>query len=160
MSVRPSPGRVAAAFASLIALAAAGCGDAPARGPSDAIVLARIDERLHGAWKLQGYRPATPLDPMAQAFIAFQYGNLTVRLENGRLLADSPGVHLSRSYRLHDGYGDQFKLTSFDDQGVAYDAVCTFVRPDVLEVNSWTDPWRGVATFQKVDGLPAPPGMP
>jgi hypothetical protein len=150
MPLRTSPVRVAAVLAGVMAVAGAGCGGAQTGGPSDATVLARIDERLHGAWTLQAYRPATPLDPMAQAFVAFQYGNLTVRLEGGRLLADSPGVHLSRSYRLHDGYGDQFKLTSFDDQGVAYDAVCTFVRPDVLEVNSWTDPWRGVATFQKV----------
>ena len=145
-----SPRRTAAWIVGAIALAGAGCGAAPASGPSDTIVLARIDERLHGAWTLQNYRPATPLDPMAQAFVAFQYNTLTVRLEGGQLHADSPGVHLVRAYRLHDGYGDQFKLTSFDDQGVAYDSVCTFVRPDVLEVNSWTDPWRGVATFQKV----------
>ena len=148
--MRLSPRRIAVVIATAFALAGGGCGGAQTGGPPDAIVLARIDERLHGAWKLTGYRPATPLDPMAQAFVAFQYGNLMVRLERGRLLADSPGVHLSRSYRLRDGYGDQFKLTSFDEQGVAYDAVGTFVRPDVLEVNSWTDPWRGVATFQKV----------
>ncbi len=150
MSLRPSP-RLAAVVAGVLALAltGAGCGAAPG-GPADAFALARIDERLHGAWTLQSYRPATPLDPMAQAFVAFQYNNLTVRLDHGRIHAESPGVRLDRGYRLHDGYGDQFKLTSFDDQGVAYDAVCTFVRPDLLEVNSWTDPWRGVATFLKV----------
>ncbi len=138
----------AALIAATIALT--GCGGAAATGPDGAVVLARIDERLHGAWRLLDYRPATPLDPMSQAFIAFQLNTLTVRLENGRIHAESPGLHVNRAYRLHDGYGNQFKLTSFDAQGVSYNAVGTFVRPDVLEISSWTDPWRGVATFQKV----------
>jgi hypothetical protein len=148
-----SPPRFCSAFAVGLALALAGavsgCGGAQAGGPSDAAVLADLDTRLHGSWRFLGFRPERPLDPMAQAFVAFQNGNLTVRLERGRMIAESPGIHVDRAYRLHDAAGEQFKMTSFDEQGVAYEAVCAFTRPDVLEVTSWTDPWRGVATFQR-----------
>lgn len=153
----PSPPRLAPAVAAVLmvtlALAAgsalSGCGGAQAAGPSDAAVIADLDTRLHGAWTFLGFRPERPLDPMAQAFVAFQSGNLTVRLERGRMIAESPGVHVDRAYRLHDVTGDQFKMTVYDEQGVPYEAVCTFTRPGVLEVSSWTDPWRGVATFQR-----------
>jgi hypothetical protein len=170
----PRPPRLASLAAAALVCAAVtgagatsllGCGGAAILpgGAGDAAVLADIDTRLHGAWRLQSFVPVTPLEPMLQAFVTFQYGNLTVRLERGRFVADSPGVHLSRAYRLHDAYGDRFKLTSFDEQGVPYDAECTFLQPDVLQVNSWTDPWRGVATFQRAaggnDGWP-PQGLP
>jgi hypothetical protein len=154
---------VVAAMALLGAGALAGCGAvAVSRGPTDAAVLADIDTRIHGAWRLQSFVPVTPLEPMLQAFVTFQYGNLTVRLERGHFVADSPGVHLSRAYRVTEANGDRFKLTSFDEQGVPYDAECTFLQPDVLQVSSWTDPWRGVATFQRAGvGNEWPPqGMP
>jgi hypothetical protein len=160
----PSPPHLAAALALALAFAplgaASGCGGAELAGPTDAAALADLDTRLHGTWRFLGFRPATPLDVMAQAFVAFQNGNLTVRLERGRMIAESPGVHLDRAYRLHDAAGEQFKITSLDEQGVPYEAGGTFIRPDVLEVSSWTDPWRGVATFQRESG-PAPlPAMP
>jgi hypothetical protein len=157
-----SPPRLPAALAVALATLGAlpGCGGAQLQGPADAVVLADLDTRLHGTWRFLGFRSATPLDVMAQAFIAFQNNNLTVRLSRGRMIAESPGVHLDRAYRLHDAAGEQFKITSFDEQGVPYEAGCTFTRPDLLEVSSWTDPWRGVATFQKESGPGPLPAVP
>lgn len=144
-----SPRWTAAALA--LTLAPLGCdhtGSPPIN--ADAIALAGADTRLHGTWKLTGFRPERPLDPMAQAFVAFQYNTLTVRFDRGRFVAQSPGVHVDRSYRITQADGDRFKMTSYDEQGVPYEAVCIFVRPDTLEVTSWTEPWRGVATLQRM----------
>jgi hypothetical protein len=146
--MRSSP-LLAAALALATLGAVSGCGGTQLAGPSDVAALASLDTRLHGTWRFLGFRPETPLDIVTQAFVAFQSGNLTVRLERGRMIAESPGLHVDRAYRLHDVAGEQFKITSFDEQGVPYEAVCTFLRPDLIEVSSWTDPWRGVATLQK-----------
>jgi hypothetical protein len=155
-----SPPLAAVALALAALGAASGCGGAQLGVSSDTAVLADLDTRLHGTWRFLGFRPATPLDAMTQAFVAFQSGNLTVRLERGRMIAESPGIHVDRAYRLHDAAGEQFKITSFDEQGVPYEAGCTFTRPDVIEVRSWTDPWRGVATLQR-ESAPGPlPAMP
>jgi hypothetical protein len=155
-----SPRWIAAALALMVA--PLGCGHTGTPLPTDAIALAGADARLHGAWKLAGFRPERPLDPMIRAFVEFQYNTLVVRFEGGRLLAQSPGVNVDRSYRITEADGNRFKMTSFDPQGVPYDAVCTFVQPDTLEVSSWTEPWRGVATLQRMgpweNGLGPLPG--
>lgn len=119
----------------------------------DAVALAGADARLQGAWKLASFRPERPLEPMMQAFVEFQYDTLAVRFERGRLIAQSPGVHVDRGYRITQAEGDRFKMTSFDEQGVPYDAVCTFVSPYTLEVTSWTEPWRGVATLRRLSAV-------
>jgi hypothetical protein len=138
-------------LAAALALGGAGCGPSRSANVPDAAALAAAsaDVRLRGTWRLQTFRPETPLEPMLQAFVQFQTQNLVVRFDGRRFVAESPGVHVDRTYQIHDAYGDRFKLTSFDAQGVPYDTNCTFVRDDVLEINSWTEPWRGVGTIVK-----------
>jgi hypothetical protein len=140
--------------AAVLALSIAGC-SAPA-GPSAPDLMARavasVDARLAGAWRLQGFRPERPLDPMSQAFLQVQFGQLVVRFDRGRMVGESPGVHVDRAYRISEADLMRFKITAYDEQGVPYDAVCTFAQPDVLEVNSWSEPWRGVATLTRDPG--------
>ena len=140
----------------IFAVALTGCPrPASVTGP-DTIALANADAHLAGTWKLARFQPERPLDAMSQAFVEFQYGNLTVRFHRGRFVAESPGVHVDRAYRIVEAQGDRFKIVSYDEQGVPYDAVCTFTQPDTLEINSWTPPWRGVATLTRVPAWETP----
>jgi hypothetical protein len=140
----------------VIAMAIVGC--APARGARspevDAQAIASADARLKGAWRLRSFVPETPLEPMLEALVRFQYEHLIVRFDGQRLVADSPGLHVDRAYRIHEASGDRFKLTSFDEQGVAYETECFFVGRDALEIRSMTSPWRGIATIARAGAAP------
>ncbi|MFT3764382.1 MAG: hypothetical protein QM820_02510 [Minicystis sp.] len=152
--------RLARSALPILVLALAGCpraGAGTVTGP-DPVALANADARLHGAWKLVRFQPERPLDAMSQAFVTFQYNNLTVRFDRGRFVAESPGVHVDRAYRIIEADGDRFKVVSYDEQGVPYDAVGTFVQADTLEINSWTEPWRGVATLTRTSPWENVPG--
>src|SRR5262245_51782536 len=141
---RPSLRTMASAL--LLALGAAACGGAKeARSPEAEAqaAIASIDTRIRGAWVLQSFTPDDPLEPMLKAMLEFQFGRLVVRLDGKRLVADSPGIHVERTYQISEAKGDQFKLTSFDAQGVPYESTCMFQMDGKVLVHSTTDPWRG-----------------
>jgi len=128
-----------------------GCrGGAEARAPdAEAVAVAGVDARLRGAWVLQRFTPETPLEPMLAALLQYQFGRLIARLDGKRLVADSSGIHVDRAYRVSEVVGDQFKLTTFDDEGVPYDAVCTFLPDGTVQVHSLTSPWKGMGLVSR-----------
>ena len=92
-----------------LALSAAGCSATPTNPQAaGAAALATADANLTGSWKLQSFRSVTPLEPMLQAFVEFQYGNLIVRFGQGRFVAESPGVHVDRAYKIVEADGYRF----------------------------------------------------
>jgi hypothetical protein len=144
----------------LAALAAPslGCASA-AMPPADFAARAAADAaaRLKGSWTLQSFRPETSLEPMLQAMLDFQYGRLTAVFDGQRMVADSVGIHVDRAYQISEAKGDEFKMTSFDEHGVPYEAICSFLDGK-LQVHSTTDPWRGYALLTRT--APAVPGLP
>ena len=93
---------------------------------------------------------------MLQTMLEFQYGRLVARFDGKRMIADSIGIHVDRAYQISEAKGDEFKMTSFDEHGVPYEAVCTFAEGK-LQVHSTTDPWRGFALLTRsAPALPAP----
>ena len=157
--MRPSSLRARSSLLlALAALAAASLGCAGATvPPADlaARAVADADAQLRGSWTLQSFRPEVSLEPMLQTMLEFQYGRLVARFDGQRMVADSVGIHVDRAYQLSEVKGDEFKMTSFDEHGVPYEAVCTFAEGK-LQVHSTTDPWRGYATLTRAAAaLPA-----
>ncbi|MEP7125682.1 MAG: hypothetical protein ABJE95_32430 [Byssovorax sp.] len=148
-------------FLAVITLAATnlGCASAPPVAPADlaARAVASAGAQLKGSWTLQSFRPETSLEPMLQAMLDFQYGRLKAVFDGQRMVADSVGIHVDRAYQISEVQGDEFKLTSFDAQGVPYEAICSFLDGK-LQVHSTTDPWRGYALLTRT--VPALPAMP
>ena len=141
---------------SALAATSLGCGG-PALPPADlaARAVADADAQLRGSWTLQSFRPEVSLEPMLQTMLEFQYGRLVARFDGKRMVADSVGIHVDRAYHLSEVKGDEFKMTSFDEHGVPYEAVCTFAEGK-LQIHSTTDPWRGFAVLTRA--APALPG--
>ena len=139
--------------------ASLGCAGTPVPPADlDARAVADADARLRGSWTLQSFRPDVSLEPMLQTMLEFQYGRLTATFDGKRMIADSIGIHVDRAYQISEARGDEFKMTSFDDHGVPYEAVCTFAEGK-LQVHSTTNPWHGFALLTRtVPGLPAMPG--
>jgi hypothetical protein len=130
---------------------AQGCGGrAEARAPdAEARAVAEIDTRLRGAWVLQSFTSETPLEPMLEALLQFQFGRLVARLDGKRLVAESSGIHVDRAYRVSEVAGDQFKLTTYDDEGVPYESVCTFLPDGAVQIHSLTSPWKGMGLVRR-----------
>lgn len=148
-----------AAAVAVLALTGAGCA-AKKIPPADLAARAAVDadKQLRGSWTLQSFRPDVPLEPMLQAMLDFQYGRLTATFDGKRMVADSIGIHVDRAYQISEATGGEFKMTSFDDQGVPYEGICNFVEGK-LQVHSTTDPWRGYALLTRTQAAaaPAPP---
>src|SRR5689334_22945452 len=67
--------------------------------------IASVDSRIRGAWVLQSFVPEEPLEPMLNAMLQFQFGRLVVRLDGKRLVAESPGIHVERTYQITEEIG-------------------------------------------------------
>jgi hypothetical protein len=111
---------------------------------------AGVNERLRGNWRLADYRPEVPLEATFQMLLTAQIQTMVIRFENGRLLADSPTIHLNRSYEITEVAGKSFKMTSRDDAGVAIVSSCQF-SDDGTQVffRGDTAPWRGIGTIRQ-----------
>lgn len=154
LSLRPSrvpraPRFLFAACAAVLAAQAAGCGSSASRGPDAGAAISSIDARLRGSFRLVRFEPEVPLEPMLASMLEFQYGHLVVRFDGKRILADSPGLHVDRAYEIRDPAWDRFKLVSYDEAGVAYEALCEFSGQEELIVHAQTPPWKGVATLRR-----------
>ncbi|WP_437668945.1 hypothetical protein [Sorangium sp. So ce131] len=154
-SLRPSgafravPRLLAVACAAALAAQTAGCGSSAVQGPDTAAAIASIDARLRGSFRLVRFEPEVPLEPMLASMLEFQYAHLIVRFDGKRILADSPGLHVDRAYEIRDPVWDRFKLISYDEAGIAYEAVCEFSSQGELIVYAQTPPWKGVATLRR-----------
>ncbi|WP_437739124.1 hypothetical protein WME73_26165 [Sorangium sp. So ce302] len=151
LSPRPSRASrfLVAACTAVLTAQAAGCGSSAARGPDAGAEIASIDARLRGSFRLVRFEPEVPLEPMLASMLEFQYAHLVVRFDGKRILADSPGLHVDRAYEIRDPAWDRFKLVSYDEAGVAYEALCEFSDQGELVVHAQTPPWKGVATLRR-----------
>lgn len=129
----------------------AGCKGGLVSNPAEerARAIAGADVRLRGAWLLVNFTPETQLEPMLAAMLQFQFGQMIVRLDGHTAYADSPGLHVTRGYRITDVQGDQFELVTFDDQGVNYNVTCLFVGDSELRLHSTTAPWKGSGSLRR-----------
>ncbi|WP_437595521.1 hypothetical protein [Sorangium sp. So ce590] len=137
------------ACAAVFAAQSAGCGSSASQGPDAAAALASIDARLRGSFRLVRFEPEVPLEPMLASMLEFQYAHLIVRFDGERILADSPGLHVDRAYEIRDPVWDRFKLISYDEAGIAYEALCEFSDQGELIVYAQTPPWKGVAMLRR-----------
>ncbi|XXY12730.1 hypothetical protein WME88_31165 [Sorangium sp. So ce216] len=138
------------AGAAALAAQVAGCGSGGAQGSGGtAAEIASIDARLRGTFRLVRFDPEMPLEPMLASMLEFQYAHLVIRFDGDRILADSPGVHVDRAYEIREPAWNRFKLISYDEAGVAYEAVCEFSGEKELIVYAQTPPWKGVATLRR-----------
>ncbi|WP_437520317.1 hypothetical protein WME79_26420 [Sorangium sp. So ce726] len=154
LSPRPSRASCASRFllvacAAVLAAQAVGCGSSAARGPEAGAAISSIDARLRGSFRLVRFEPEVPLEPMLASMLEFQYAHLVVRFDGKRILADSPGLHVDRAYEIRDPAWDRFKIVSYDEAGVAYEALCEFSGEGELVVHAQTPPWKGVATLRR-----------
>jgi hypothetical protein len=111
--------------------------------------IAAVNQRLLGTWLLVDFQPEVPLEPMLAQLLSMQMGRLTAQLDGGRLVATGLGVQATRTYRIDEASMDRFKLTLFDDTGVAYESWGDF-QGDVLRFESLTTPWRGRGSMKRV----------
>ncbi|WP_437805943.1 hypothetical protein [Sorangium sp. So ce1078] len=140
---------LAVACAAVLAAQAAGCGSSVSQGPDAAAAIASIDARLRGSFRLVRFEPEVPLEPMLASMLEFQYAHLIVRFDGERIIADSPGLHVDRAYEIRDPVWDRFKLISYDEAGIAYEALCEFSDQGELIVHAQTPPWKGIATLRR-----------
>jgi hypothetical protein len=151
MSPSHPASRFAIALIAALSLIPLACGGAsrPPVPDENARAIGSADMRLRGAWRLASFTPTTTLEPVFKAMLEIQYTTMAIRFDGKRLTADSPSVHVNRAYQIAEAYGDHFKLISFDEQGIPYESACSFVGDGAIELQSETDPWRGVATLRK-----------
>ncbi|KYF59504.1 hypothetical protein BE08_15620 [Sorangium cellulosum] len=138
------------ACAVALAAQAAGCGSGGAQASGGtAAEIASIDARLRGTFRLVRFEPEVPLEPMLASMLEFQYAHLVIRFDGQRIVADSPGLHVDRAYEIREPAWDRFKIISYDEAGLAYEAVCEFSGEKELIVYAQTPPWKGVATLRR-----------
>ena len=134
----------------LALVAPVGCG--PPRGtPRDAAEIARQEaaRRLVGEWLLISYQPETALEPMFAGLLAAQMGTLVARFDGQQMTATGTGVGTTRRYRVTQANGDRLTVVTYDESGIAYDAVGE-LRGNELWFASLTIPWRGRGVLRRI----------
>ena len=131
-----------------------GCGASNATSGDPAAQAARdvatVQQRLAGQWRLADYRPEVPLELMFQALLASQLQTMVVRFENGRVLADSPTIHLNRAFTINNVAGNLFRLVTTDDAGVALQSSCQISEDGAtILFRGDTAPWRGEGVLRR-----------
>lgn len=138
--------RVGVFVALLLAPALVGCGGS-APGPRDATAASRTaaNQRLQGAWVLEGFRPEVPLEPMLQGLLAAQLGHLRVTFDGKQVVALGPGVSATRRYVVTDAVFDRVKVTVYDE-GIPYQVEGEF-KGNQIQFHALTSPWRGTGVL-------------
>jgi hypothetical protein len=138
-----------ATWVSFSLLPACGGSQTSARDTASA-EIASLQARLQGTWGLTTFRPAVPLEPMLQAFLAAQFNVLTLRIGNGILSAESPTLHYSEPYQLRDVAGNRFRIVTMGRSDVTYASDCV-MSPDGSEITfvGLIEPWRGEGVLRR-----------
>jgi hypothetical protein len=139
----------------LLTATLAACGGSAQSPASAATASARdasaIDGRIQGTWRLVEYRPELAPDPMFQALLTAQLGNLIVRFDHGSLYADSATFHATRAYRVVNAAGTLFAVESPDVGGVVL-TTSAAISDDGQHItfHANTEPWRGSGALLRV----------
>ena len=105
-------------------------------------------QRLQGTWVLQSFQPVVPLEGALQLLLAAQVGRFAVAFNGQYVDARGPGLTVRRSYKVEEAYGDRFRATVYDDQGIGQASSCEFTH-EGLVVDGMESPWRGRALFRR-----------
>jgi hypothetical protein len=146
----PRVGTLLSAFALVlggVVTPACGGGQGSASDPSRQIAAA--NQRLLGTWVLVDFQPEVPLEPMLAQLLTMQMGHLTAQLDGGRAAVTGMGVQTTRTYRIDEASDDRFKMTLFDETGVAYEAWGDF-QGDMIRFEALTPPWQGHGSLKRV----------
>lgn len=153
--------RCSAAVILATAMVLSGCGGSStpssgAVGPNGNLATnqadtAAIEARLRGTWRIAEYRSEVPLEATLQGLLQLQLQTMTVRFEGGRVLADSPTIHVNRAFKITDSAGPNFKFVATDESGNQSTSVCQFTDDNSqILFHSETEPWRGTGSLKRV----------
>jgi hypothetical protein len=106
-------------------------------------------QRLTGSWLLMSFTPREPLEPMLAGLLAAQFGSLVVDFDGRELRATGIGISATRRYEITHAEASRFSLRSYDDKGLAYDAVGEFRTNDEVWFDSRTVPWHGTGVLRR-----------
>jgi hypothetical protein len=129
-------------FVGFLCLGAPACGGSGSGAASPQVAVARVSERLRGAWVLVEFHPEERLEPMLSSLLAVQMGHLTATLDGANMSIQGVGVAAQRRYTVDTASGEQFTATIVDDMGAKYGLVGGFQGPELV-FTSQTSPWRG-----------------
>ena len=122
----------------------AGCGSS--HTPVDSVLSA--NQRLGGAWRLQNFSPAMPLDLPLQAVLSAEIGQLIVTFDQGQFSAVGPGVNFTGRFQVTSASGDQMSLVLYDPQNVAYHFSAQFAGR-LLTFQANDKPWVGTGALER-----------
>jgi hypothetical protein len=77
----------------------------------------QVNQSLQGNWLLQSYRPFTTLEPPLAAVVGFQLGKLRITISGAQILAQGPGVQLTRTYQIIEADDEGATLQVSDGLG-------------------------------------------
>ncbi len=119
--------------------------------------IASVNQRLQGSWRLNGYTPDVPLEPMLAMWLAGAQRSLVVRFDGGSLQADAPGqafaFHYDRPFTVSNVAGNNFTLTTVTPSGDALVSYCQLdPQNQGLQFHSQTEPFRGSGVLVRTGG--------
>jgi hypothetical protein len=131
---------------SLLALPAiSGCaGNAPRANDVQQISL-----RLQGNWLLKSYRPNVTLEAPLAAMLALQTGQLRVSIDPMQIVAQGPGLQVTRSYRIQEVVDQTATVIVSEPTGVSIRVWIDF-RDNLLIFRPMDAPWSGEGTLQRL----------
>jgi hypothetical protein len=147
--VRPTSASGAIALA---VLSVAVCGCQHEQKPiqdARAEAAAGAAQRLRGRWLLVSFQPEVPLEPALQLLVDAQLQRFVLDVAGSSMTGEGPGITVARTYRIDEAYLEHFKTTVYDQYGVGIEATGDF-SGDTLMVTGITAPWRGRASFRRV----------
>jgi hypothetical protein len=107
---------------------------------------------LRGNWRLSSFSPQKPLEQPYQGLLDAQLKALVISFRGDQYFAAGPGVNLQGQFQVTSAVGNQFSMTLFDPDGVAYPVAGRF-RGAELDFQSHNERWRGSGVLTR---LPAP----
>jgi hypothetical protein len=133
------------------------CGQPAASADSAAADIANVTARLQGSWRLSGYTPDVPLEPMLAMWLAGAQRSLVVRFEGGSLQADAPNqafaFHYDRPFTVTNVAGNNFTLTTVTQNGDSLVSYCQLdPQGQGLQFHSQTEPFRGSGVLVRLGG--------
>lgn len=108
-----------------------------------------VVKNLRGTWRLVRFQPDKPLGEPFQGLLDAQLKALSVEFRDDAYFATGPGVNTQGRYQITNAIGDQFSITLFDPDGVAYPVSARF-RGVELDFISHNERWRGSGVLARV----------
>jgi hypothetical protein len=138
-----------------LCLAPIACGPSSPPMSADQLVVRDrtvVDRQLQtGRWHVASWRPDSQLEAMFQELLYQQMATMTVTFNGGQLLADSPTIHVQRTYSVTDAAGPSFTLVATDQNGVALKSVGQLSDDgNRIDFRGESDPWRGTGQLVRV----------